>query len=466
MHHIPKRAVTWIFRAALASLACILLPAGPALAEQPAVPGVTAFVGVNVIPMDSERLLSDETVLVSDGKIAAIGHHLPIPSGARVVQGHGQFLSPGLADMHTHSQTSQDLKVYLANGVTSVLNMGDASAGFIDSTRPAANSGQIPGPHVYAAFKIDGSPEYNELFVTTADEARAVVRLAKTNGYDFIKVYNNLSPQCFQAILDEAKLQKMAVVGHGVTSVGLEQQLRAGQAMVAHAEEFLYTVFFKPGDPDGAAPDPAKIPGVIDFVLRDKAFVTADLNTYATIARQWGRRGADDELLRMPEARYLRPEDRLLWTRAGYTARQGSLSVRLQFLKHFIKAMSDAGVPLMAGTDAPSIPGLVPGFSLHDDLRALVEAGLSPYQALATATRTPGEFTRRFIPGAQPFGTVTVGARADLVLTVGNPLENLATLRKPVGVMAAGRWYSSAALRKALDGITAEYKRVLVPAYR
>ena len=99
------------------------------------------------------------------------------------------------------------------------------------------------------------------------------------------------------------------------------------------------------------------------------------------------------------------------------------------------------------GTDAPTIPGLVPGFSLHDDLHALEQAGLTRYQVLCAATRTPGEFIRRSLPDADAFGTVVPGNRADLVLSATNPLDDLSTLRKPLGVMANGNWYAKSDLQ-------------------
>lgn len=425
---------------------------------------IAAFIHVNVVPMTQDQVLRDQTVLVEKGRIAFIGRGIAIPEGAEVIEGNGRFLLPGLADMHSHSDTREDLKVYLANGVTTILNMGGASAGFMDSIRPGANRGALPGPHVYAAFRVDGSPQYNNFFVTTPDEARAIVRIAKTNGYDFIKVYNDLSPECFEALIEEGKALHVPIVGHGVTAVGLRKQLDAGQVMVAHTEEFLYTVFYGPGDiPEAGAPDPSKIPDAINFVLRDKAFVTADLNTYATIARQWGKPAVAAAYLHSPDVRYLGPSDRILWAREDYKKRRGSLDARAAFLQRFTKAMSDAGVPLIAGTDAPSIPGLVAGFSLHDDLKALIEAGLTPYQALATATRTPGEFIRQSLGEQVPFGTVTVGARADLVLSQENPLANLATLRRPIGVMAAGRWYSAKELSGLLQSVATEYGRASSP---
>ncbi len=444
----------------LASLLFILALSRPTLAQasRPQRSAPTAFVDVNVVPMDSERVLANQTVLVEAGKIVAIGRAVKIPADARIIEGHGTaFLSPGLADMHTHADTRNDLAIYLANGVTSVLNMGDASPGFIAQTRPAVNAGRLPGPHVYAAFVIDGSPRYGHFMVSTPDEARWAVRLARTNGYDFIKVYNDLSPECFQAVVDEARRIGMKVVGHGVTRVGLERQLDAGQIMVAHTEEFLYTVFTSPGAPGPDAPDPARIPGVIALLERDHAVVTADLNTYATIADQWGHPDVVARFFAMPAACYLEPRGRIAWRRADYATRTGSLAPKLDFLARFTKAMSDAGVPLVTGTDAPTIPGLVPGFSLHEDLDALEQAGLSRYQVLVAATREPGELIRRSIPGAERFGTVAPGRRADLILTATNPLLDLRTLRQPLGVMAAGQWFDASELEALRDQVSRDY---------
>jgi hypothetical protein len=459
MKTLTTTARTWLSLAAL-----VLLPAAAAAAEgAPPHEPATLFVHVNVLPMDSERVLHDQSVLVEDGRIAAVGPALATPAGARVVDGHGtQYLSPGLADMHMHADTRRDMVLFLANGVTSALNMGDARSGFIAQTRPALDRGDIPGPHVYAAFVVDGTPEYGHVVVTTAAEARAVVRLARANGYDFIKVYNNLSPECFDALVEEGRAEGLPVVGHGVTRVGLEHQLAAGQVMVAHAEEYFYTVFFDPAADVGTrAPEPAAIASAVAFTKRTGAYVTADVNTYATIARQWGRPAAVEGFLRRPEARYLDPDDRIAWARAPYGGRTGSLDARLGFLRRFVRALSDAGVPLLAGTDTPGIPGLVPGWSLHEDLDALVDAGLTRYQALAAATRSAGTFIAAAKPGSTPFGVVRPGARADLVLTAGNPLADLATLRAPLGVMQDGRWRDAAALKALLDAVAADYDRAL-----
>jgi len=435
--------------------------AGPASSQTSAAPPSVPvlFVHVNIVPMDRERVLRDQSLLVEDGVIKAIGASVTAPGGARVIDGHGSaFLSPGLADMHEHSSTSRDMAVFLANGVTSVLNMGHATEGYMDHTRPAENRGDIPGPHVYAGFLVDGTPEYNNFVVTTPAEARALVAIARTNGYDFIKVYNNLSPECFAAFIEAGRAEGLPVIGHGVTRVGIERQLAAGQVMVAHLEEYLYTVFFPPDSDSGTrAPSVSQIPAAVAFTKRYGAYVTADLNTYGAMARQWGKPAVVDAYLRMPETRYLDPDQRIAWRNAGYGSKSGDIAARFAFLKVFAKALSDAGVPLIAGTDAPATPGLVPGYSLHQDLHALEDAGLTRFEALSTATRTPGEFIVRTKPGSQPFGTVTVGYRADLILSTANPLDDLSALDKPIGVMAGGRWYGAERLQGLLDNVAAIY---------
>jgi imidazolonepropionase-like amidohydrolase len=120
-------------------------------------------------------------------------------------------------------------------------------------------------------------------------------------------------------------------------------------------------------------------------------------------------------------------------------------------------------VPLITGTDAPGIPGMTPGFSLHDDMDRLVAAGLSRQQVLVAASRAPGEMIARAFPGQVAFGTVTAGSRADLVLSAGNPLEGFGTLRTPLGVMADGRWYDRAQLDSLLQGVAKRYAEAAFP---
>lgn len=418
-----------------------------------------AFVGANIVPMDRDRVLRDQTILVENGRIAAIGPNLAIPADARRIDARGLWLSPGLADLHTHVQTRDDLAIYLSYGVTSVLHMGEASNAFAGRTRIAANDGAIPAPHIYTALAVDGSPRYGHLVVTTPEEARAAVLLARTNGYAFIKVYNNLSPQAFAALVAAGREFGLPVIGHTVTAMGgLDRQLAAGQLLVAHAEEFIYSHFFAPDFDSGQrVPPDSAIPGAVALMKRTGAFGTADLVTYGTIAQQWGKPAAVQAWLASPEARWLSPRYRLDWPNAGYDKREGDLMPRAAFLARLVKAFADADIPQISGTDAPTIPGLFIGDSLHRNLALLEGAGLTRYQALATATRNAGAFIAHARPGEIPFGTLVPGARADLVLTRANPLDDLSTLRQPLGVMAHGVWRDRAALDALLAPIANRY---------
>ncbi|MGN7929339.1 amidohydrolase family protein [Sphingopyxis sp. 22461] len=415
------------------------------------------FTDVNVVPMDRERVIARTTVIVTDGVISSIGIKAKLPADTPVVDGKGAWLVPGLADMHNHVTSRDDLALLLANGVTTMLNMGEATNAFAGRTRIAVNRGEAPGPYIFTAFVVDSDPQYGHFVVRTADEARAIVRLAKANGYSFIKVYTNVSAEAFAALADEAKAQGVGIVGHNVKAVGLAKQLAAGQAMIAHVEEFFYGFFPEPpADDPNAPPADARIAEAIALVKTHDAFVTSDLFNYRTIAAQFGKPEVVKAYLAAPEARYLSPADRLAWAGSDYQKKAVDLSRRVAFEARFVKAMADAGVPLIAGGDAPTIPGQVPGFALHEEIDAMLAAGLTPWQALSAATRTPGEFIAKTVPGAAKFGVMAPGYRADLLLVADNPLEKPATLRAPLGVMAGGRWYDAAALKAMLDEVAAK----------
>ena len=173
-------------RGRLFGLLVTMLVAGPAFAAD--APAITAFVNVNVVPMDRERVLRGQSVIVESGRISAIGRNLKIRAGARTIDGKGRFLSPGLADMHNHSDTREDLALLLANGVTTMLNLGEARNSFVGRTRLAVDRGEVPSPRILVALAVDGSPQYGHLVLAKPEDAPAAVRLAKVNGYAFIKV--------------------------------------------------------------------------------------------------------------------------------------------------------------------------------------------------------------------------------------------------------------------------------------
>lgn len=424
------------------------------LRAQGSPPGTILFTNVNVVPMDRERILMRQSVLVRDGRIVSIAGRMAAPANSRVIDGAGAFLVPGLADMHVHVDRS-DLPVMLAYGITTALHMGEARNSFVGRARQLVAAGQVAGPRVFAALVVDGSSASGHLVVPDAEAARATVRVARANGYEFIKVYNDLAPATFAALVSAGREAGIPIIGHSVDSMGLEQQLSGGQIMVAHLEEFLYA-FFRIPEGEAIPPD-SEITRAIEFLRAHGTTVTADLATFETIARQWGRPEVLQSFLRLPEYRYVSPFNRAGWRNSGYQRNRGNLDARARFLARFAKALADADIPLIAGTDSPSIPGLVAGDALHLNLAALVAAGFSRFQALATATREAGAFVGRAHPETDRFGVIAPGARADLLLVRGDPLTDLRVLRRPLGVMVNGRWHDAAALNAMLEDAAAAY---------
>lgn len=417
----------------------------------------SAFVDVNVVPMDNDQVLTHQTVLVRGHSITALGpvSSINVPADVQRIEGHGTaYLLPGLADMHTHIWDGMDLALYIANGVTTILDMGEAANSVVANANQAIDRGIRIGPHIFFSFMIDGSPKQSRFFVTSPDQGRHAVELAKVNGYDFIKVYNDVSAPAFTAIVDESKRQGMAVIGHGVRAVGLPRALFAGQVMVAHAEEFFYTAFHE-------QTHEADIPAVVATTARSGAFVTPTLSTIETISKQWGKPEVVTDFLHDQRAKYMSPSMRLYWSYRDYASRTGSIARMVSFLHELTKALQVAGVPLLAGTDSPVIPGMYPGYSIHDELRALIDAGLTPYQALCAATKTPGEFIAKYVPNAEPFGMVKVGMKADLMLVDANPIEHIETLKSPIGVMGAGRWLSATQIQQGLTAARTNYESLL-----
>ena len=434
-------------RQASASLIAVLfvVPTRPAFGQGRT---TVAFRDVNLMPMTCQCILPHQVVVVSGGTIGRVGPlgQVAIPSGARIIEGRGKtWLLPGLADMHVHTADAEELPLYLANGVTTILNLGDGAGHPSGQLRDLVRAGRVDGPTIFAALFLDG-PGGGGLIVKTDSAARAAVRWGKERGYQFVKVYNSLSAPVYRAILAEAATLGLGVTGHGVRSIPLPEALAGGQSLVVHGEEYLYTVLRNTTRAD-------EIEAAAGMTRQAGGSLIPNLSAYEVIARQWGSPSVVDTLMALPYVKYLSPKNQDEWRRSDYVRRSGNLDGKLRILRRLTRAMQDSGVRLLTGTDSPGIPGMAPGFALHEDLRTLIEAGITPWQALTAATRSPGEYVGRFLSGEPAFGVITEGSRADLILVGGNPIESFATLRNPLGVMARGRWYPEAALRRTLDSL-------------
>jgi len=429
---------------------------GSAIVAPEPTPAVTAFVNVTVIPMDGERTLSGHTVVTRDGVIVAVGptEETTVPDDAVVVDGSGRFLTPGLTDTHTHVAAAGDLVMHLANGVTTILNMGDA-AFEMPWLRDLVRDGAIPGPAIYSANFFRGVEDESEphLTVATPEQARIMARHTKQAGYDFIKLYDGIDGAVFEAVMDEAKRQNMPVIGHIPAGPGLETALANGQVMIAHAEEYLNDYF-------NLSIDPSRVPEAARITRDWGAYVTATLSTVESVTIFGGGNQAGyAELLQRPGIEYMNPKRIEMWNLrfAINTVNGQAFAQQVAFMKDYIRDFHQAGVPILLGTDSPTIPGQVSGFSIHEEMRMLAEAGLSPYDILAAGTRVAGEFLGA-APGSDRFGVVAPGFRADLMLLEANPLEDTANMQRRVGVMARGQWFPEATLQAMLAEVAAHYQ--------
>lgn len=410
--------------------------------------GWLAITNVAIAGVDRARPQPGMTVLVSDGVIDQVGpvSGVALPKGTRVIDGRGAWLMPGIADMHTHVDDPVLFPLLLASGVTTTLNMGGSSADYRQRIRPAVAARCMIGPYPLAALMIDGPGDDGGSAVVpkSTEEARALVRTARTHGYDYIKVYSRLAPAMFEAIADESSKVGITMVGHVVRSVGLKRNLELGLRMVAHGEEYL-TVF-----DDDAAPQTARIPELVRWTVASGATVTANVDGIERIAAQWGDRKPVDAWLAAPEAADLPQSIRDKWGKARYSRMSGSYGREARFVAELALALHRAGVPILVGTDTPDIAGVPPGASALNEIERLSAIGFGNRDALVAATVTAGDFVVRTVPDAQRFGRIAPGYRADLLLLSRDPVADLTALRSPIGVVTNGHWLSSAALREAV----------------
>lgn len=427
--------------------------------------------------MDGQHILPHRTVLVRDGRIAAIGASdtFRLPNNATRIDGTGRFLIPGLVDMHSHflrppkngkneaagfsdepnyQKVNQSFALlFVANGVTTVrVTWGHAGT---DEVNERIRHGEFLGPTIYSTGPItDGEKTAHPgaRIVTTTEQARQAVRDDKAHGYIATKVYDDLTLEMYRAIVDEARLQHFPVVGHIPLSVSLDEAIRSHQVSIEHADSFL----------DDLQPDPSTSKGkkaselfadadVTKLATYGKTMKEAGIWTCPTIVvfqMDWHKEHVVDEMKYIPAE----IADRYWKHWAEFQPVDGS--VEIGYSLAVVRALHDAGAPLLAGSDAFK-PNVVPGFSLLEELNYFVEAGLTPYEAIKAATSDPA----RFLQLGHEFGTVTVGQRADLLLVDANPLEDIHNLGKRSGVMVRGKWITENELQSALKKILSSQAR-------
>ena len=439
--------------AALATLAC-----------QSAPEGTVVFEHVNVLPMDDERVLEDHTVVVAEGRIAAMGpsEEVRAPRGAEIVDGRGKFLLPGFTEMHGHlpggdapaDYVDRILFLFLSNGVTTVRGMlGNPS--HLELRRQIEDGTRL-GPTIYAAGPaFRGTPEL------TPEEARKRVREQKEAGFHLLKILEGLSVDVYDAIADEANQAGIPFGGHVPNDVGLLHALAAGQGSVDHLDNYIEALEsddspIRNADAEtrsrelGLHVDESKIPSLVG------ATKIANASAVPTMAL-WDTFNADrpvESYAELDELKYLpqRMVDAWMESQKGRRERLNPESGArvIEIRKVVLKALQDEGARIVFGTDAPQIFN-VPGFSIHREMRIMAEAGMTPFEILASGTRNAAEHF-----GSEDFGLVEVGRRGDLILLQANPLDDVANMAKRAGVMVRGRWMPAPMIQARLAELARE----------
>ena len=462
-----------------------------ALALSCAPPTKTSFAitNVTVIDMTGAEPHAGQVVIVEGDRIVAVGPMgaIRIPRSAASIDGTGKFLIPGLADMHVHLTAAGEpegsrrfmIPLLVANGITTVRDMG----GYLESLIPLRKeieAGKRLGPRiVFAGPYLDGSPPSFEpsFVVTNRTQANEDVHQLAQRGVDFIKVQSILSRDAYFAIAEAARREHIAFEGHVPDHVTAAEAADAGQRSIEHLTNVLR----------GCSRDEAKL-------MREQIYVPVKKESLAQAHERvvrWQREMLEsfsqantDALIARFAAKEVWQTPTLVLLKHDAFPALGSVEVKNESEKHVPKTtlanwkigraaqmrfvneaesglreelfaksealvaqMQHSGVHVLAGTDSPA-PDVVPGFGLHEELALLVEAGLTPMQALQAATSSAAEFLGK----KKDSGTVAAGKYADLVLLDADPLENIRNTERIRAVVVRGRYLD----RKALDGLLAE----------
>jgi hypothetical protein len=423
---------------------------GPVTASPP---GVTAFVNVDVIPMDTERVLPHQTVLVEGGWLTALGpaSKVSVPKDAVRIDGRNHYLLPGLGDCHTHAtmegdSTESERKLFrwLADGVTTIRNAdyGRDVNGLVEQFKARAAAGELWSPRIYVAggwgpahyynYRSTSLNAKNSVPAVRLDSIAPYLAAYRAAGYDFLKVRNELRRDIVDSLLAAARRLKLPVVGHVPHHTITEALAPGAYTSIEHLDG--YIAYLLRGDPSApinrtnAGLASQGDPAALAYQRRQ-----LDLSKIPGIAGATKRAGV-----------WNCPTQSIHEAEESASSTDGiALTAQLEARRQLLRALQDSGAGLLLGTDASLFSSPA---TIHKELQALVRAGLTPYEALLTGTRNMA----RYFGTLDSTGTVAVGKRADLVLLRGNPLQDIRHTAAPAGVMLGGRWLSRAAIDQRL----------------
>ena len=443
----------------IALLASLIL--APAAASQGEAPGplsdtltVTVFEDVNLVPMDRERVLEGQSVVIRGDRIAEIGARagVRVPAGARRIDGRGKYLMPGIAEMHAHVPARDDpaletvMALYVLTGATTVRAMM-GTPDQLDYRRRIA-AGEMLGPTLFAV-----GPPFSGKTTHGPEDARGQVREYHAAGFDVLKIYPGLTRAEYDAILQTARELHMPISGHVPSSIDVRHAIASGQS-IEHLDGYLEDI----------GGDRRRIPQLVRLTVEAGIWNTPTMDVWKTIL---GLRDPDSLRRERPEVQYLphrtvdewvgRVRDlrrkgpvRGVLERMGLRTSAGEIAALRDTL---LSALYDGGARLLLGSDSPQVFS-VPGFSLAQEMEAMVAAGAPPWAVLEAATRNPAEYFGR----SDEFGTVEVGKRADLILIEGDPIADVRNVHRQAGVMLRGQWLPAEEIRRRLEEIAQRWR--------
>ncbi len=418
-----------------------------------------AIENVTIIPMTEEIVLTNQRVIISNGRIISIESSTkPLSNKVSLsIDGSNKYLIPGLAEMHYHYRSNaieSDLKLLLANGITTVRNMAESSGQDQMNIKQRISTGDLIGPNYFTT-----GPYLTSKDLSTIVDVKRIVDHHKERGYDFLKLADNLPLHIYLNLIEECQKSKLKIIGHSQRNLPLEFSLRMNS--IEHVEEFLYLseidkakTLYEYNDKElNQLAVKIKNSGIyIGTTLTVFDFINKCLNDSTFAAFQ------EDESLK-----YLAPHQRDIWLSEKNDYRKLKekefngikapvlFNDQFAWIKNFTKILFDNKVSMLTGSDTYGM--VIVGFSLSKEFGFLQDAGVRPYEILRASTVVPARYLGNY--GVQ--GTITVGKNADLVLLNKNPLEDIRNLSSIEGVMLKGRWIDQNAINKMLQEVESSF---------
>jgi len=410
---------------------------------------IYAITDVTVIDVEKGIAVPGQTVVIVDDRINKIGAQgkVDIPKNAIIINSHGLYLMPGLVDAHVHYLDAPVFgRVMIANGVLLVRDMGMPND-FILPLRDELNQGKTFGPEMVAAgFILDGNPPLIpqiSLGINTPEDARTAVRQQAEAGVDMIKVYSTLDKNVFLAIMAEADKHGLKVVGHVPESIYIEDAAAAGLDSAEHWFGFEKIIAGLLGEPvkltysgmssqayyfeRSGEVDAASLQGVYQHLRASGLTVVPTVVTFKNFP------GLD---MNLPGSEYISQNLLAIW-KSQWVGQSDIPDIYWQNWAQMVRDMNKVGIPLMVGTDL-MVPGIIPGYSVHEEMVIWQEAGIPPADILRSATIVPAQFMGL----GDRIGSISEGMTASMVLVRGNPLVDISNAQQIESVFLRGQYFS------------------------